>query len=201
MPRIDAALSPLADAALPVVDARPGRDAFVSPLACGAPETLGGSCRLGGCIPRWGCTTEQSYAEPSVRRDGTPGRSYPVRTSIGGQCRGSCDPEIEASCPSCASCVESQLAPVHECLARCLPEAGGRGGCRDGYACDRARVVCVDACDVVADVDTCQFTFEDRDAEPGRETIVDEGVEYPSRCDLVTGSVRHDGTDRRDRGG
>jgi hypothetical protein len=121
-----------------------------------------------------------------------PGRTYPVRYWPGGQCQGACDPNANGQCNACSTCLQtgtdSSGNATGECFQSCTQDLDGRGGCNDGYACDRANLACVIQCSVVDGVDTCQFSFEDRDTDPTtRETIVDEGTSYPSTCNVTTG--------------
>jgi hypothetical protein len=167
-----------------------GGDAGAS---CGTRGNLGGQCAAAECFEPWICQEEVSQERPSVRReDGMPGRAYPIRYWPGGQCQGACDPNANGQCNACSTCLQtgtdSSGNAVGECFQSCTQDIDGRGGCNEGYGCDRANLACLVACAVVGGVDTCQFSFEDRDTNPTtRETIVDEGASYPSTCNVMTG--------------
>ncbi len=64
---------------------------------------------------------------------------------VQGDCRQTCDPNDEFSCPSGLSCVEWDLGT--ETVDICLPETGDCGGetCPDGWICQDDH--CVDPCD------------------------------------------------------
>jgi hypothetical protein len=168
--------------------------------SCGTRGNVGGQCAAAECFEPWMCQEEISQDRTTVRRtDGMPGRPYPVRLFPGGQCQGACDPDARNQCNSCSTCLQTGRDvsgnAVGECFQSCAQDTDGRGGCNDGYGCDRGNLACVPACAVVEGADTCQFSFEDRDTDPTtRETIVDEGTSYPSRCNVATGLCESTGT-------
>ncbi len=199
MPMVDAGAD---DAVVILPDTGPtgddaGRDAGIrrdtGVATCGTRGNLGGQCASGECNEPFMCQEEIVMTRPSVRRsDGMPGRAYPIQYWPGGQCQVACDPNANGQCNECSSCLQTGTnasgAPVGECFQTCEQDVDGRGGCNEGYGCDRANLACLVACAVVDDVDTCQFAFEDRDTDPlTRETIVDEGEGFASTCNVTTG--------------
>ncbi|MBN8613066.1 MAG: hypothetical protein J0L92_20920 [Deltaproteobacteria bacterium] len=192
----------------PIVLEDAGRDARVvgrdtgmtMPGACGTRGNIGGQCASGECNDPYVCQEEVVMTRPSVRRsDGMPGRAYPIQYWPGGQCQVACDPNANGQCNDCSSCLQTDTDtsgnPVGQCFQTCEQDVDGRGGCNEGYGCDRANLACLVACAVVDGVDTCEFSFEDRDTDPTtRETIVDEGADYASSCNVATGLCETRGT-------
>ena len=178
-----------------VSDTGPRVDAFT----CGGRGQIGGRCAAGACFSTLVCEDEVARDVPSVRRvGGGVGRPYPAYLFPGGRCGTSCDLNAADSCDACSTCVQNGTdgagSPLGECFLTCTLDPGGRGGCPEGYACDRGERVCAPECTRTATTDTCQYTFEDRDGFPGNETIVDEGAGYRSTCNLVTGRCDSMGT-------
>lgn len=195
---VDAAMPPMEDAPMVISDDDAGRDARVvgrdSGATCGTRGNLGGQCLSGECTEPFECTAEFSDTRPTVSRADplVPGRAYPIRLYPGGQCQVSCDPNLGDQCNSCSTCLtigqNASGVDVGECFQTCEQDVDGLGGCNEGYGCDRGNLACVSACSIVAGVDTCDFAFEDRDEDPTtRETIVDEGADFPSACNVTTG--------------
>ncbi len=156
---------------------------------CGTRANVGGNCVSGECLEPWMCLDPIDGTTPTLRRDGSEGRPYPVRIWPGGLCTGECDLLAEAwrsPCGRCATCAPF-VDGIGRCRLTCEQDVDGRGGCSEGYACDRGELYCRDACVVVEGVDTCQFTHEDRDGDGSFESIVDEGVAHPSACNSATG--------------
>ena len=176
------------------------RDTNSGTGTCGTRGNIGGQCISGECNEPYVCQEEVSMTRPTVRRsDGMPGRAYPIEYWPGGQCQVSCDPNANGQCNDCSSCLQTGTDTsgnaLGECFQTCEQDVDGRGGCNEGYGCDRANLACNVACAVVGGVDTCEFSFEDRDTDPTiRETIVDEGADYASSCNLTTGLCETRGT-------
>ncbi len=171
-----------------------------APRVCGGRGEVGGVCAAAECFDRAQCQEEVLGERPSVRRDAAgPGRPYPVAVYPDGICEVWCSTlraGTESGCDECTTCVPRRVVPgrpldveiAGTCVLPCAQDIDGRGGCRAGYGCDRAHLGCVPACTRTDGTDTCQYTFEDRDSDPTTyETIVDEGVDYPSSCNLITG--------------
>ncbi|MBX7196860.1 MAG: hypothetical protein K1X94_32720 [Sandaracinaceae bacterium] len=161
---------------------------------CGTRGHIGGACAAAECFEGL-CQEEISREVPSVMRSdfSMAGRPYPVRYYVpGGQCQLACDPNRSDQCNACSTCLQTDTDssgnPIGTCFQSCAQDVDGRGGCNDGYACDRANLACVPQCVVVDGVDSCQFAFEDHDTDPTtRETIIDEGAAFPSHCNTMTG--------------
>ncbi len=147
----------------------------------------------GACPWTGACRAEIVELDTTIRRDGSPGREYPRSLYPGGRCDHVCDPYRDDACGECARCVHGSLLGESEaeaqCLLHCTQDLDGVGGCPSGYACNRGELACVPSCVVSSlGVDTCQFTFEDRDADPSTpDVIVDEGERHPSLCNTLTG--------------
>ncbi len=195
-PRLDAWTAPDAQFidATNLHDVR-GVDAVVPPRTCGDPGQLGGHCGAGGCADPWTCQEEITSDLPSVTRadPSMDGRAFPARYFLGSTCIGACVLGSATECNDCSRCVDFGIfddgAHLGECRATCDADLSGRGGCVGSFACERGELACLEACAVSLDgVDSCQFTFEDRDADPDtRETIVDEGIDFPRTCNEATG--------------
>lgn len=182
-----------------------GRDSGVrvdtNPAAsCGTRGNIGGQCAAAECFSPAMCQEEVVGERPSVRRDGSgPGRPYPVDVYPGGICEQACDPNANGQCNACSTCLQTGTNaasgdPVGTCFMSCMQDLDGRGGCNEGYGCNRAYLACVPSCSRTATTDTCQYSFEDRDDDPTtNETIVDEGAMYPSVCNTTTGLCEQTG--------
>lgn len=156
---------------------------------CGQVGYVGGACATARCFEPWVCQEEVVRTIPSVLRDGTAGRPFSISYYPGGLCEGSCNPNLRDQCNSCSSCLSSGEDEagneLGSCYMNCAVNATDRGGCNEGYGCNRAYGACTPACTVIEGVDSCQFSIETDD--DGNSTIYDEGVDYPSHCNVGTG--------------
>ncbi len=177
------------DSAMP--DAPMG-DGGMCPLNAG--QASGAACRMGRCAAPLMCPMGGMAGANASNLDGTAAAPLPIDLWPGSMCTQVCDPDAAMDeCGACHTCngailggrirfgIDSMTPGV--CRPNCTPSPTGRGGCRDGYACDPGTGTCMEAC--LSDAQ-CRYAVRDIDGD-GDGDIAFLGDDFPARCDTTTG--------------